>query len=105
MQYIHYIGSIGTALVLGFALSALPIEIIAFVIAGALAALLAGRMKAGSEAVYWLFGLGTIALITVSNFGADFERIIVMTPLVFVVGYFVSRLLLRVNGTYPRAKS
>ena len=101
MQHIHYIAAAVLSLLLAIILGAGPTGYLLYLISGAAGAYLAERLKGGSERVYWGFALGTILLITISNYGANFHRLIIILPLILALGYFGARLALRFTGRKP----
>ena len=101
MQLIHYFVALLASLFLAMLLDAGPIGYLFCLMAGAFSAYIAERLKGGSERVYWIGSIGTILLITVSNYGANFHRIVIILPLIILCGYFLARLTLRFRNQKP----
>ncbi len=95
MQIASLIVSLVVGAGLAFLLGAGPVGYAVFLVCGALAWALAVRLPRG-EAVYWGFVLLTLALIVVSNFGANFNRLVIIAPLVVALAFFAARLVVRV---------
>ncbi len=95
MKYIHYFAALSTSFILAVFLKAGVMDYFVCLTAGALSAYLARHIKSGSELVYWISSIGTIFLITISNYGANFHRLVIILPFIFVCGYFSAKVTLR----------
>lgn len=95
MKNLFYIIAVLVSVVLAFLLGASWPGYLCFVLASISGAFIAERLNQGSEWIFWGVALGTLLLITISNYGADFHRLLIILPLIFLLGYSVARLTIR----------
>lgn len=93
MQNLIFLTAIIVSALLAWVLSPFTIGWIVFLLAGAVAGLLAQRMPPGSERVYWLALLTGLVLLGVSLAGANLGRLWIITPFVLAAAYFFARIV------------
>lgn len=89
------------SLTAGAMLEGMSATLFLFGVAGLLAGGLAIFQPPGAERVYWGFVVLTLFLTVLSAFGMNFSRWFFVLPIVFIVSYFVIRLVLKLAGRKP----
>ena len=85
-----------SGLILALLFGASPIGVFLFVCFAGLGHVLADLMPARSERVYW-YGLGALLLFIVVNMlGLGLHRFLMIAPVIFMIGHFVSRVTSRI---------
>lgn len=102
MAYISYLIGAVLGLVFGLMLSVSALWVAVFALTGLFAGFLASKMAKGSEKPYWFTLLALIVLIIAAFAGMAIPAPIMLAPIVFVVSYFLLRLISRFLPT-PKA--
>lgn len=89
------------SLMAGAMLEGMSATLFLFGVAGLAAGGMAIFQPRGSERVYWGFVVLELVLTMLSAFGMNFSRWFFVLPIVFIVSYFVTRLVLKLAGRKP----
>lgn len=98
---ISILTALTASVLIGFGLEGPGLGLLWFGLTGVFAGALANFQPPGAERFYWGFVLIAFALIVLSAIGLDFSRWFFILPIVFVVSYFLARLVLKLAGRKP----